>query len=147
MSDDRYYPEIDPKPLDLVKRLFEADPGYFSDPDCPYPDSIKGIFVAIPRDEDALDVNNIEIEGEIDKLITDIKEWGESLNPEDKSEKAAYFRVSYGLIEKLISLKERVYNMAQVREFTRTVLQIMQDELPVDLRQAVIDRLKVAAEN
>ena len=63
-------------------------------------------------------------------------------NSESASDKTAYFRLSTSLLEKLVSMQERVYNMSQVKYFKEKVLQILEEEITTDDRANIIERLK-----
>lgn len=152
MSDDeqateRFFPEISEDELwkfQIIKRQLEADPAYFDDPDCPYGGQLRRFFTGIQQqpNEESGEVDETTLEDEANRLYRELKEYGNKLDPEDTSEHNTYFRLSVSLLEKIISLKERAAGVKKVNEFTRTVLNIMEDELNPDQRTAITQRLR-----
>jgi hypothetical protein len=149
----RFYPEINENNLKLIKQLFEEDKTFFDDDTCPYSDTTIALFKNSPTDisdfenEDALDIDNIGsteyIIKEINALYTHLQQFGKTMRDSDTaSEKNTYFKLSAALLERLISMKERMSNVAKVTEFTETVLQILDEEVNVDERTKIIERLR-----
>jgi len=146
--DDRYFPPIPPAVvahLATIRMLADEDPGYFEDPNCPYDEELVALFVKEP--EPQVDIGPGErwdgdFDAEAERLYTELRSFGQSLDSADTAEKNTYFRLSVSLIEKLVELKERAVGVKKVREFTDTVLQIMEDELSPDQRTAIMKRLR-----
>lgn len=151
----RHYPELNNNNIKLVKQLFEEDKTFFDDPDCPYSDEVKSIFRLsdIENDFDKnFDVDIMDSEEhimkEINALYNHLQKFGANMRDSDTaSEKNTYFKLSTTLLEKIISMKERVTNISKVNEFTETVLQILEEEVNVDDRTKVIERLRNVASN
>lgn len=146
----RFYPELDEAPLKVIKQLFDEDKTFFDGADCPYSSDVKAMFKLsdVERDFDqGIDMNLMDNEDqimkEINALYNHLQEFGKAMRDSDTaSEKNTYFKLSTTLLEKLISMKERVTNISKVNQFTETVLQILEEEISVDDRTKVIDRLK-----
>lgn len=64
-----------------------------------------------------------DLETEIASLYTELDEFRNSMEDEDGNDlKIAYLKLKAVLIGKLVDLKERVYNMKQIKQFETTVL-------------------------
>lgn len=142
----RYYPDIDEENLLLVRRLSAADPEYFTDTDCPYSKEVVSLFGGGAEEGPtkpavfALDLDNID--GELDRLYAELRTFGEGLGTADAAEKNTYFRLSFGLLEKMTELKERAVGVRQMKEFTETVLRVMEDQLTPDQRTKIMHQLE-----
>ena len=151
----RYYPPLNEDDIKLVKQLFDENNSFFDDPDCPYSDEVKSLFTItdVMGDFDEnfdLDLMNSDeyVMKEINSLYSHLQKYGQTMRESDTaSEKNTYFKLSTTLLEKIISMKERVSNIKQVTEFTETVLQILEDEVSVDDRTRVIERLRNVTSN
>jgi hypothetical protein len=146
---ERFFPQISEEELwkfQVVKRQLEADPAYFEDPSCPYGGEVRRFFTGIRDRQESQqpgeEVDETTLEDEANRLYRELKDYGNKLDPEDTSEHNTYFRLSVSLLEKIISLKERAAGVKKVNEFTRTVLNIMEDELSPDQRTAITQRLR-----
>lgn len=153
MSQEHFYPVIADKQRDfvLIGRLYEANPGYFSDPKCPYPQDIKDIFQkkAKYHDFDSHDKNKVPetdtLMAQINTLNSELKSYGQSINEDETtsaSDRNTYFRLSVTLLEKLIDMKERIAKIAEVEIFITAVLDVMDKELSPDQRAAIMSRLE-----
>ena len=145
---DRYYPAVDEETILMIRRLSASDPDYFTDPDCPYsPELIaslggkagEGELPAVPA---GFTLNLDNIDGELDRLYNQLRQFGESLERADAAEKNTYFRLSVTLLEKMTELKERAVGVRQTKEFTDTVLRIMEDQLTPDQRTKIMHQLE-----
>lgn len=119
--------------LNVVVQALERDPTYLDNPDCPYSDTIKAFFrtkAAVseaPIDLFADEEDLVVIDQQIQAVINDLEAFSKTLGNADHSEKLAYFKTKTTLIEKLISMKERVFNLKEVNEFRNTVLSLLDD--------------------
>jgi hypothetical protein len=147
----KFYPKIDEKNLKLVLQLQSEDPEYLKSDECPYSEELKRLFQMNNPSADFSDVEiNLDeltseenILSEIQVLYGQLKHFGQSMRESDTaSEKNTYFKLSATLLEKLISMRERVVNIQKMQLFSDTVLQILEDEVPVDARTNIIQKLK-----
>lgn len=90
------------------------------------------------------DMEAIDIPGEVGALFRELQDEKLKLGTKDNAEKMAYFRTATSLLEKLISLKERAYNVHQVGQFYATVLAVMEEVLTIDQIGGVRERLHAA---
>lgn len=91
----------------------------------------------IPMDELEKEFN--ELRAELTTLKTDAK----GLEPHEKIQ---VIKTRAALIEKILSMKERIHNINRSIRFTATVIEIMGDELPQESRLRVLEKLKPFAE-
>lgn len=145
---ERFYPPIDEDlvaQLKMVRKLVESDADYLTDPECPYSGDVKAFLYAISG-HSQVSAERDEADGdlltEINKLRSELREFGNSLDSSDTTEKNTYFRLSVALLEKLTTLQERAAGVKMVQQFTDTVLTIMEDELTPDQRTSIMKRLR-----
>jgi len=151
---DYHYPKIDEKMLRLISNIYENNPGYFTDPSCPYEQSTKDIFqkTAKHHDFDSHAPNELKSSDglleEINLLSSQLKSYwneiqsGQGTTPADKN---TYFRLATTLIEKQIDMKERVLNIKEYEAFVMMVLDVIDRELDADQRARVLDKFKTVA--
>lgn len=168
---ETFYPPIgedDLWPIKQVRLQIDADPDYLTRPECPYSDEVKRFFqitfgggrggagngsgpnglgggagASVRPDQGLVGLLDPEsLEDEASSLYLQLQSFGQTLQAGDTAERAAYFRLSVSLLEKLTDIKKRNLDLGYVRRFTDTVIQIMEDELPPDLRTRIIDRLR-----
>lgn len=149
-----FYPNIRPETimsLNAVVGMMEKEPGYLDSPECPYSDDIKKFFRQkieysgsgkreVPDlfgETDDLDA----VAGQIKAIINDLEEFGRKLDISDSTDKMGYFRTKTALIEKLVNMQERVYNIKEVQEFRNTILAFMNEVLTKDQVTAFMQRL------
>lgn len=139
---DRYYPVLDVstiQALETVQLLIEDDPTYLDE--APYPKEVLEYLRGGGGEErPVVPVEDLDLEAEADRLYQELREYGETVK--DPAERNTYFRLSTTLMEKLLNIKERATNVAMVKQFTETVLQIMEDELSPDQRTSIMRRLR-----
>lgn len=136
--------------LIVVIKALEENPNYLNEPDCPYNGKLRGMLqhlapkaeVAAPAfDEDFEPRTNDQLEREVTKLLDDIKVFGTQLNAGDVTERMSYFRTHTNLLEKLVSMKERMGNVKSVATFQAIVLNCIEESLTADQRTQVMDNL------
>lgn len=153
-----FFPELNEKNIRLVKRLYSEDPTFFEQPNCPYSTDIIEIFT---KESEVLDIGGVTVGdldfdamtnedyllAEVSALYKQLKDQGDKMaNSDTASEKNTYFKLSAALLERLISMKERVINIKKMNEFTNQVLKIMEDTLDPDQKTTVMKRLRVIVE-
>lgn len=150
MTKDRFYPPLDEKPLMTISLIYENDPDYFNDRNCPYSQQLIDLFRGRSKFHDfdshgSKDLpSSDDIVSQINKLAKQLENYwseikGGEASPQDKN---TYFRIAAGLTEKMLSMRERASNVKQFEVFTATVLDILDTEMDVDRRNKVMDRLK-----
>lgn len=120
--------------------------------DCPYDKSTIDFFRSIlnqdrsessgvsifDQDIDKLDV----IEHEVAVLMNDFKKYGENLSIDDTSEKLQYFKTQAALLEKLINHRERIYNLKQISEFQKMVIECLEEICSEEQQEQFMEKLK-----
>lgn len=148
---DRFYPPLDEKAFKTISMIYEADPGYFNDRNCPYSQDLIDLFRGKSKfhDFDSHAAKELpsadDLVVQINKLASQLENYwqeikGGEATPADKN---TYFRIASGLLEKMVDMKERVLNIKQYQSFTEAVLDVLDRELDVDRRNLVMDRLKI----
>ncbi len=132
-----FYPNIREETIltmDIVTKSLDKDPNYLDHPDCPYTDVIKAFFrrqtggnslevVDIFEGKDEVEV----IDQQIQKVLSDLEAMGDQMKNAETNERLAYFKTKTSLIEKLINMKERVFNLKELSEFRNTLLAAIED--------------------
>lgn len=157
MSSDRHYPELNESNLEIVAKIYEADVGYFDDPECPYSKSTKDIFKGKRKYADFDSHNPPDQLPDSDDLITQInylsqelKDYGASISgnvESTASDKNTYFRLSVTLLDKLIELKEKTVKIKEYEVFSSAVLDAMERDMTPDQRQVIMTRLQELVED
>lgn len=151
----KHYPAINEKNIKLIKTLYSNDPKYFDDPSCPYSteiidlfkvSDIKNDFDPKMMDTDVDEITDFDEDSmleQIQALWQQLQQFGRNVEAmETAAEKNTYFRLSVNLLDRVISMRERIMNVKLVSQFTFEVLQIMEEELDPDTRTRVMGRLK-----
>ncbi|GJE78075.1 hypothetical protein [Methylorubrum suomiense] len=160
----RTYPTL-PQGLGLnlkaIERLIEFDPGYLSDPNCPYPEEVKSylrrlvapaqagredsvgtVFKDGQTDEEEADSLIAEIQSAINsmrRLQSDME--GPNIEVQDKLN----FLKNYGsLMDRFLSLKEKAQGSKSMYEFQRIVITILEQIMDKDQRYEFKQKLKEA---
>jgi len=164
--ENRTYPTL-PQGLGLnlkaVERLMEFDPGYLSDPRCPYSDELKSYLKRLVgpvragqpdlADPDAITVfkEGQGSEDEVDSLLEEIKRALNSMRRLQAemegdnvamSDKITFLKNFGGLMDRFLSLKEKAEGAKLMYEFQRLVLQAMDETLTKDQIFAFKEALK-----
>lgn len=145
-----FYPNIREEQiltLNVVVKSLEKDPGYLDHPDCPYPDTVKDFFrrSAAPVEVEDLFAGDEEkevlLDRQVEQLINDLEAFAKQLTNADHSEKLQYFKTKTTLIEKLITMRERVFNLKELNEFRGTILAFMDEVCTKDQITELMKRL------
>lgn len=146
---DRFFPDLPEDAwwaLEIVFQNIEEDPTYLQDDGCPYPSWLREFFETPERvfgmDGDEDDGEDLDLSYESARLFRELKQAKDGFSSDDHAEKMAYFRTSTSLLEKLVGMRERANNVKQISRFYQTVLDIMDEVLDEDKREAVRERLK-----
>lgn len=120
--------------LTVVVQSLEQDPGYLDHPDCTYSEPVKAFFRKFMSSGDAPpdlfegEDDLLVIDKQVQAVINDLERFSKTLGNADHSEKLQYFKTKTVLLEKLVTMKERVLNLKEINEFRSTLLSFM-DEL------------------
>lgn len=145
------YPELNYQTIRLVQKLYADNPTYLDDPDCPYPKDIIELFKGevqakyfdVQNTPTLALTNDSQIAAEIDDIYSKLKQYWEEVKNSDKSaDKNTFFRVSAGLLEKLVELRERMSKIKKVNSFISETLDIFDCVLTADQRNEVMERLE-----
>jgi uncharacterized protein YaaR (DUF327 family) len=147
----KFYPVLDDGTQPLLQSMFLQmldDPTYLEG--APYSAELKATLqkfvTAVPRDAanifEGVPDKMVVVEEQIEKLISDLNVFGDALSTKDNSEKLAFFKTKASLIEKLISMKERVHNLKAMSEFQTVVLGFLDEICTKDQISDLMKRLE-----
>ena len=85
---------------------------------------------------------------EVKRIYIQLQTMGSSMTSEDASsaEKNTYFKLSTTLLEKLLGMQERIINIKTITSQIDIILEIMESEVPVDVRNSIMSRLRKVME-
>lgn len=153
-----FYPSIRDEQVltfQIVLKNLEQDPNYLESTECPYSEVVKAFFrKAISGSGTggggAGEAPSLFIEGQdelmvldeqVVKVLNDLENFGRGLTNADVTEKTAYFRVKTSLLEKLLTMRERVANLKEINDFRDTILSFMDETLTKDQISDLMKRL------
>tara|TARA_Y100001970_G_scaffold249717_1_gene320601 strand:- start:11777 stop:12280 length:504 start_codon:yes stop_codon:yes gene_type:complete len=157
------YPAISLTELEKIKNVVEQaenDPKYLDGRIAPYdrktrellksfiPDPVAAATIEpgaqkgkVGRPKKNGMISMTELEKEFDELrgyINDLKKNVKGLEPHEQIQ---VVKTHAALIEKILSMKERISNINKVDKFMATVIEMMEAELPQESRLRVIEKL------
>jgi hypothetical protein len=147
----RHYPDVPIaaiQAIELIRQHLAEDPSYLAHPECPYPGEFKRLFVQLlstpggPALPTMPDEDGDDLEANTKRVFKELNDYGRSLGAGDSAEKAAYFRLSATLLDKLISMQERAQGLRRQQEFENLILEFLENEVGPDVRTKLMDRLK-----
>lgn len=154
---EAFYPPLDEQAewaLGIIAKMLSENSNYLKSSDCPYPEAVKnllgGVEVVVPgglETPNAVKTTWDKLQEEMASVFEELTDIGKELERDDDVEakdKIAYIRAKTVLMEKLISMQERVHGIKQVSEFYRVVMDVMENVLSVDQRTQVMERLEAA---
>lgn len=95
--------------------------------------------VGRPKKDPVLPMSELEKEfDDLRKEIQSLKTDAKGLEPHERIQ---VVKTRAALIEKILSMKERIGNINKVNKFTATVMDILETELPQEARLRVIEKL------
>lgn len=162
MSDDLYYPALDPvtiKNLNVLRQLAHEHPSYWLT--SPYPNDVEKLVKSWfdPKTlKDLVTQGKIADDRERESHLSPDEDRYEYLYQETKSlytemknakyagsneDSMAYYKTAVTLQEKLIGLQERALGLKQVSDFYNTVMNIMENTLTENQRNDVMAQLKL----
>lgn len=154
-----------------LKALVDADPEYLRKPECPYDLStiellerlfkpieievIKEVLVDKPvrgkvgRPSNKKELNDDdaqEVEDEAKEMLKELRALGKTNEGElkqlDTATKLSIIKTQTQVMEKLISIRERFYNVRKAAEFQQTVMSILDELVAEDARELFLERLE-----
>lgn len=158
------YPQLPPEFETRIRAILVAAEGlggrYLDDPSCPWSASFKQLIrpLLVRERQDALAAGSDGVENqfagldegdrmdlllkEVEETITSMKSLEIEMRGEaDSGDRVQIIKAKTVLLEKWVSLKERVYTLKEMSDFQRTLLQVMDEVLDVDQRSTVMTKL------
>lgn len=138
------YPPIDAGSVKMVKNHLADNPQYLSDPECPYNEDIKALFLPQGSTETEGIVNNIDKQvAVLDKLNAQLEKQSQRFDAGElePSEANAYFRQRINVADNIVTLQERLSAIHNFTAFKAKMLEIMEDNMDADGRAAVMKEL------
>ena len=139
------YPVLDEGGIRIVLKRLADDANYLNNPECPYTDETKSLFLGSSSTETEGIVNNIERQiAVLDKLNAQLEKQSNRFdNGElEPSEANAYFRQRINIAREILELQEKLAHVQNVESFYAKVMEIMEDVLDVDQRADAIKQLQ-----
>lgn len=156
------YPTLSLTELDKVANVLEhakADPKYLDGRIAPYDKKTRDLLKSMIPDPivaatvpDAKEKNNVgrpsngpaipmgELEKEFDDLRKEIQQLKTDATGLEPHERIQVIKTRAALIEKILSMKERIGNINKVDRFMALTISVIEDELPQEARLRVIDK-------
>lgn len=154
-----------------LKAACDAEPGYLRKPDCPYDNDTKDMLeklfkpveievvkevvvekpargkVGRPSKKNELTADEAsEVEEETKELLKELRALDKNAAGElkdlDTATKLQIFKTRAMLLEKLVTLRERQTNARKVIEFQQTVVSILDELVPEDMRPEFLKKLE-----
>lgn len=157
------YPTVSLTELTKLKTILEnaSDPKYLDGRVCPYDKETRELLksmivnpvvaatitssptkgqVGAPKKGPVLPMG--ELSREFNDLRTEIQQLKTDATGLEPHERIQVIKTRAALVEKIISMKERIDNILKMQKFTATVIQIIEDELPQESRLRVLEKLE-----
>lgn len=125
-----------------VLRMLRENLALFDDADCPYSAEVKSWFLRQVTSPNEGEVSIDDLDSEARVLFKQLKALHAELKEADLKDKLAYIKVGTALLEKLVVIEERATNAKAYAKFQNTVITVLEELCPPDVRTAVMDRLK-----
>lgn len=164
------YPEITNLKIIPFKMLYGAlkeHPDLLDRPECPYTTDVKTFLKAImlrevkapvelqantPNDDEELDIMEglgseefDQVDVKLKKLIAQLEKVANSLKIGDTNEQIQVAKTQAQLFDRLLQMRERAMNLKTIAEFQEMILKIMDEEIPAEIRTAIMARVREAA--
>lgn len=162
------YPTLSMSELTKLKTVLtnaEQNPKYLDGRICPYDADVRELLkslvpnpivsattepVSLGRKKAGAPRKSVISMGELEKEFDDLRKEIQTLKNDAKGlephERIQVVKTRAALIEKILSMKERIGNINKVDKFIATIIGIMEDELPQEARLRVLDKLEPYAE-
>lgn len=151
-----YYPPLtapQQQAFDIILRLAKENPDYLDD--SPYTPEFQQLVRSLlntnptPGTRSAADFTaladnggELSIEVESENLYRQVKNFSSTISHADVAEKAAMFRVSTQLLERLLVAKEKSVNIAHYEQFKMLVLDTVDRFLTPQQKSIFLDDIK-----
>lgn len=146
-----FYPTITADmltPFRAVTSMIKQNPAYLNDAECPYTDDVKKQLALMIGGDPLAVAAPIELktpedmERELVQIYSDIKRMEREIQTVDAKDKVQWAKAIVGILERLIVLRERNFNVKQLAEFQKTVIQIMDEVCEPAQRTEIATRLQ-----
>lgn len=134
--------------LTVISKSLQADATYLDRPECPYSSEIKAFFrtkSAAPVATFVISDDDESLDQQIKDLLNELNSFNTHLGPDDVSEKMSFFRTKTALLEKLVTMRERILDLKKISVFRNTILEFL-DEIctkdQIDELRARLEELK-----
>lgn len=140
-------------PFRVLKQMLANNPALLDEPNCPYPDDIKlflkelmmpgmdhrpaEIIAAVSVDFDDPDA----LIQEFEKLYREIQAVTKESAKLDPNERIQWAKAATGLLEKIVTLKEKSFNIRSHSQFQRKVIDLIDVVLAPEQRTEFVRRL------
>lgn len=139
------------KDLNKIYQAVLADPSLVEGDHFNIPDWVRNAlrrevaglkFMAVEDESDA-EGDEDTIRDWIGNLLEDLETMrGAGINSMEPAQQNTYFRLAGAMTEKLLSQKERMYNMALAREFMTNVVALLEELVPEDIAAELMMRVE-----
>jgi hypothetical protein len=148
MSTPTFYPPIEAKnlsPFRSIRALLDKDPAYLDNPACPYDQETKGflkLMLGAPGGAPAVALETAEdLEKQLNEIYSGLVQFGNQQGLKDQSDRIAWAKAVTGILDKVITLKERTINMKNYSDFQKRVLTVLDGLLTPAQRTDFVDQL------
>lgn len=146
-----FYPPVEAKnltPFHTIKALLEKDPGYLDAAACPYEPEVKatikkmmaGFGLMIADQAVALETAE-DLEAQLNGIYSNLVTFGKNVGVNDTGDKIAWAKASMGLLDRIIQLRERVYNFKNYSDFQKRVFECLDGVVEPAQRSEFIEKL------
>lgn len=155
MSDAPIFPDLHGKvmPVRAAVLMTRANPKVLDHPACPYDTATKDFLKTfVPTDlaqapavhlADLNDFDGVElVEEQLLSSINAMRSFAPEMAGKPMDEKIQYHKTISGLLEKFTSLREKLAGVKEAGEFTKVVMDIVQDIMTAEQRTLVMERLE-----
>lgn len=144
---DIVYPNLDENAIRIVARLSSLNKDYLKNPQCPYTEATKDVFLkqkatATEGSTNSEELNSDALLSSLLKLKRELEEFGRNLEGGNSSEKNTYFRLSVGLLKDLIEIKEKLVDIKNFELFSNKILTILDEICTADQRSEIRNKLE-----
>lgn len=151
MQDKPFYPalsEANLLPLKAALTQAQLHPDYLDRADCPFSDGVKSLlrpFLAPSMDDVEIDLADGQpeaIEAQVLRLMKDLDRLGQGLTAKDHGEQLSYLKLKTAMVEKLLGIRERSFNLKEMSDFQLIIMQFLEEICTKDQTTELMLRLK-----
>lgn len=146
-----YFPPIDPQklaPFRALKALLEKNPNLLDDQHCPYDDDTRkflsqmmsGFGLTTKLAEIPLDTPE-DLEQQLHQIYAELMSFGKKVSTTDAGDKIQWAKSVVGILDRLVTLRERVYNLKNYSDFQKRVLDFLEGILDSTQRSQFVENL------